>query len=112
MVGTVAAYLLVMPLSKDKVVVLRMTRLSALRAGLLFCTCGHPENNHFSFNNNPCAHCDCRSYTEHARRDMELIASDPAVADMNNDELQAAFEMQERKITELISEIERRKRSL
>jgi hypothetical protein len=35
--------------------------------GLLTCTCGHPENNHFDHGVHPCAHCKCLSYNERAR---------------------------------------------
>lgn len=44
-----------------------MTREEALQQGLLICTCGHPPNNHFSFNKHSCAHCDCKQYTEISR---------------------------------------------
>jgi hypothetical protein len=46
---------------------LEMTREQALEHGLLTCECTHPENNHFDFDERPCAHCDCKSYRERAR---------------------------------------------
>lgn len=45
-----------------------MTKEQAMALGLLTCTCGHPENNHFEGSNRPCAHCDCKKYTEVARK--------------------------------------------
>jgi hypothetical protein len=27
------------------------------------CTCGHPDNNHFDFDSQPCAHCSCKAFT-------------------------------------------------
>lgn len=48
-------------------VVLRMTRVQALQQGLLICECGHPENNHFDWDTNPCAHCYCKEYREIAK---------------------------------------------
>lgn len=52
----------------------RMTKEQAMALGLLTCTCGHPENNHFiSMKKNGehimgCAHCKCAKYTEVARK--------------------------------------------
>jgi len=59
-------------LSKDTRITLTMTRGRALELGLLTCSCGHPENNHFDFNGHPCAHCDCKSYSERGRRGTTL----------------------------------------
>jgi hypothetical protein len=42
-----------------------MTRAQALALGLLRCSCGHPPNNHFDFNERACAHCPCKRYDEH-----------------------------------------------
>lgn len=51
-------------LDRDTVVTITMTRQQALKQGLLTCTCGHPENNHFDHNGS-CAHCSfCKKYTE------------------------------------------------
>lgn len=44
-----------------------MTRQRALELGLLVCSCGHPENNHFDFELQPCAHCKCNEYKEQGR---------------------------------------------
>lgn len=44
--------------------VFTMPRSSALSLGLLICLCKHRENNHFDFDKNPCAHCECKEYTE------------------------------------------------
>lgn len=30
--------------------------------GLVFCTCGHPPNNHFSWGQRSCAHCPCKKF--------------------------------------------------
>lgn len=45
----------------------RMTKEQAMALGLLTCTCGHPENNHFEHGKRPCAHCECEKYIEVAR---------------------------------------------
>ena len=60
---------------KNEPVVVTMTRQTAREHGLVFCVCGHPENNHFDFGENaqsslglaegrPCAHCGCRQLDE------------------------------------------------
>ncbi len=46
---------------------LLLTLEEAARYGLLSCTCGHPENNHFEFHDRPCAHCGCQKYIVTAR---------------------------------------------
>jgi hypothetical protein len=48
----------------DTFITLRMTIQEALRRGLLICKCGHRDNNHFTFEKGPCAHCDeCKELT-------------------------------------------------
>lgn len=54
-------------LSPETRVFIEMTRETALENGLLTCECGHPENNHFEWDANPCAHCECKAYRERAR---------------------------------------------
>jgi len=54
-------------LSTSVTVTIQMTRKQALEQGLLTCDCGHPENNHFDWDLNPCAHCHCKSYEERPR---------------------------------------------
>lgn len=53
------------------VLTIQLTREQALQANLLVCKCGHPWNNHFDFDDRPCAHCPphapCKSYRERAR---------------------------------------------
>jgi len=46
--------------------VVALTREEALKLGIVFCTCGHPPNNHFmDQKGKPCAHCEkCQGYTE------------------------------------------------
>lgn len=39
-------------------------RKAALELGLLICSCGHRNNNHFDHGTCPCAHCDCKEYQE------------------------------------------------
>lgn len=46
---------------------------AAARNGLIGCDCGHPSNNHFSFGDRPCAHCDCKAYTEIGWRGGSII---------------------------------------
>lgn len=48
-------------------IVIRFTRDNALALGLLVCRCGHPPNNHFGHDKQPCAHCACKEYREIAR---------------------------------------------
>ncbi len=48
----------------NTVIRFEMPRKIALELGLLTCTCGHPENNHFDWKLEPCAHCECKEYTE------------------------------------------------
>jgi len=50
-----------------KKIKIEFTRENALKLGLLICECGHPPNNHFSFKEQPCAHCMCKKYREKAR---------------------------------------------
>lgn len=50
--------------TKTRGIRLTMTRKRALELGLLTCSCGHPENNHFAFEFRGCAHCDCKAYRE------------------------------------------------
>ena len=47
-----------------KKVILSMTHRRAQELGLLTCKCGHPENNHFTHDKHPCAHCSCHAYSE------------------------------------------------
>ncbi|MHA2280191.1 MAG: hypothetical protein ACXAC5_04885 [Promethearchaeota archaeon] len=54
--------------NKMKKITIELTREEALSLGLLVCKCGHPPNNHFSFDNKPCAHCKCVEYKEIARK--------------------------------------------
>lgn len=48
-------------------ITITFTRDSALALNLLVCRCGHPPNNHFGFDKQPCAHCKCEGYQEIAR---------------------------------------------
>lgn len=41
-----------------------MTKRRARELGLIFCTCGHPQNNHFSWGKKTCARCDCKGLDE------------------------------------------------
>jgi hypothetical protein len=52
--------------------VLEMTRKRALELGLITCMCGHPENNHFDWKPQPCAHCNCRELREIPKRGIKL----------------------------------------
>lgn len=49
------------------VVTLTMTRQRALEIGLLVCSCGHPENNHFNQDRCPCVRCACVEFVEVGR---------------------------------------------
>lgn len=40
--------------------VVKLTMKEALSLGIVHCKCGHPPNNHFSFDKKPCAHCSCK----------------------------------------------------
>lgn len=42
------------------------SRQEALKLGLLICECGHRPNNHFDWDDKPCAQCKCESYREKA----------------------------------------------
>jgi hypothetical protein len=48
-------------------ITIRFTRSKALSLGLIVCECGHPPNNHFGFDDKPCAHCGCKKYRETVR---------------------------------------------
>ncbi len=52
-----------------KLIRIEMTRKEAKRMGLLRCAdCGYPENNHFDFDNRPCAHdSTCSGYQESSK---------------------------------------------
>lgn len=51
-----------------------MTRERALELGLLICTCGHPENNHFDHGEHGCARCDkCQGYQEVGIKGLKVI---------------------------------------
>jgi hypothetical protein len=52
----------------SKTVIIKMTRKDAEELGLLICKCGHPRNNHFDFDEKPCAHCPCKYFHEISRR--------------------------------------------
>ena len=58
-----------------QMLVLRMTRQRALELGLLVCTCGHPENNHFRHGGMSCAHCDCTGLKEVGRKGVDVKKS-------------------------------------
>ena len=49
-----------------KTVTIEFTRKEALQLNLLVCKCGHPINNHFTFDNKvvECARCSCKKYDE------------------------------------------------
>lgn len=47
-----------------KKIVLRLTQAQAAALGIVFCTCGHPPNNHFDWDKKPCAHCKCKRYKQ------------------------------------------------
>lgn len=49
-----------------------LTRQRALQLGLLVCTCGHPENNHFDWDDKICAFCSCKAYTEQGVSGVEV----------------------------------------
>lgn len=50
-------------------VVIKFTRQEAKELGLLICTCGWPENNHFAFEERKCAHSHlCKGYKEVPKR--------------------------------------------
>lgn len=46
--------------------VVKLTLAQAEALGIVVCeSCGHPRNNHFDFDNKPCAHCGksvCKGY--------------------------------------------------
>jgi hypothetical protein len=42
----------------------------ALAAGLVHCECGHPPNNHFDFDDKPCAHCSCKCFKQKIRNTL------------------------------------------
>lgn len=54
-----------------------MSKKRALELGLVFCTCGHPPNNHFDFDKKPCAHCKCRAFTMCSRAGVKLSIKKP-----------------------------------
>lgn len=60
-------------LDDNKIIQLEMTTKRALELGLLFCTCGHPPNNHFNHGKCPCAHCDCKEFTLAPKSGTRLI---------------------------------------
>ncbi len=41
-----------------------ITQKQAEGMGIVFCSCGHPPNNHFDHGKHSCAHCDCEKYTQ------------------------------------------------
>ena len=43
-------------------IVVTLSPYQAEALGILKCKCGHPPNNHFDFDERPCAHCDCKGY--------------------------------------------------
>ena len=49
-----------------KTYTVKITELQAEKLGILRCkSCGHPKNNHFNFDNKPCAHYSkelCKGY--------------------------------------------------
>jgi len=50
---------------KAKTITVKFTRNEAKKLGLLICTCGYPENNHFDFGKKTCAHTsNCKGYKE------------------------------------------------
>lgn len=53
----------------------------AARAGLITCTCGHPENNHFSWDDRAksCAHCKCPNYRLKAKNGYGRLIDVPAI---------------------------------
>ena len=51
----------------SKYVTIKMTRKDAKGLGLLICTCGYPENNHYNFGKRECAFTFCGGYEEIAR---------------------------------------------
>lgn len=51
------------PKASDKLTI-TITQAQACRMGIVFCECGHPPNNHFTFDACPCAHCECKEYRQ------------------------------------------------
>ena len=51
---------------------LTMTKKRAQELGLLTCTCGHPENNHFEHGVRPCAHCPCPKFEQVGIKGVEV----------------------------------------
>jgi hypothetical protein len=62
-----------------KYVVLNMKEAAA--HGLLTCHCGHPENNHFTWDERAasCAHCKCANYREKTRKGAGKIIEVDAI---------------------------------
>lgn len=51
-----------------------ITHKAAVTMGLVRCSCGHPENNHFDFDACPCAHCACKQYDPKVSSSFDLLA--------------------------------------
>jgi hypothetical protein len=49
---------------KSGLITIRITQAEAEAMDLVRCECGHRHNNHFDWDNQPCAHCACMKYTQ------------------------------------------------
>jgi hypothetical protein len=47
-----------------KTIKLEVTQFQAEKLGIVRCRCGHPPNNHFDWDEKPCAHCECKCYVQ------------------------------------------------
>lgn len=66
-----------------KYVVLNLKQ--AAEQGLLTCHCGHPENNHFSWDDRAraCAHCKCTNYRMKAKKGCGRIIDVDALTEQD-----------------------------
>jgi hypothetical protein len=81
-----------------KYVVLNLKQ--AAEQGLLTCHCGHPENNHFSWDDRArsCAHCLCKSYRVKTKKgcgkiiEVDAITKEDLEVAIQNDVVRAIKE--------------------
>jgi hypothetical protein len=59
-----------------KVITFKVPEQRAHELGLITCTCGHRENNHFTHSKRPCSACVCTEYTATGVHGVQVIGEE------------------------------------